>query len=187
MSIIHHVEQHLGKIELAWRPDGLCENVSVSRFRSQPIEGMTTYVTLGLSHHTLSMPNEREVRQELVFSAFEYIAGEEIARFLLRIADLIISREEAILRGTVIGPGKRIFSGSPMNAVYVSLPVMFDESLATYEGTSPSTVLVWLIPILADEARYVEEHGWEAFEDLLEQKNPDLWDLRRTSVITSSL
>jgi hypothetical protein len=61
--------------------------------------------------------------------------------------------------------------------------VVFGEAFATYEETSPSTVLVWLIPLLPEEAHYVHQHGWKSFETLLEQKNPDLLDLRRMPVI----
>ena len=44
-------------------------------------------------------------------------------------------------------------------------------------------VLVWLVPITAAEAHYVNDRTWEAFEDLLEEVNPDLRDLGRASVV----
>ena len=186
MNIIDHVEKYLGLIDAGWTPRGLSEDVSVSRFLNQPVEEISTYVTFGLSDHKLSMPNGKSVRQEFIFSTLESVPGEEVAGLLLRMADLIMSRKKAILRGEVIGPGREMFSGSSMNAIYVSIPVMFDEKFATFEGTLPSTVLVWLIPILSNEAKYIEEHGWEEFEDVLEQNDPDLWDLGRQSVITPS-
>ena len=118
--------------------------------------------------------------------SIEFPASEvanEIIFFMLRFADLVLSKHEALLRGQVIGPGKSLFSHSEMNAIYISIPVIFEEGFNTFEGSSPPTVLVWLVPIFADEARYVEKYGWGKFEDILEQKNPDLWNIERQSVI----
>jgi len=183
-DIVEHVESYLGKIDQGWNAPPESKNrFSVARFRNQPVEGMSTYVTLGLNHHVLSMAEKREVRQELVFSTFESVPSDEIVSFLLRFTDLVLSRHEALLRGQVIGPGKPLFPGSAMNAIYVSMPVIFDEGFNTFEGSSPPSVLVWLVPIFESEARYVQEHGWEAFEDILEKEDPDLWDLNRLPVI----
>lgn len=187
-NIIEHVESYLGKIDQGWSaPPESSSKFSIACFRDQPVEGVSTYVTLGLNHHILSMPEKREVRQELVLSAFESVPSDEIVSFMLRFTDLVLSRHEALLRGQVVGPGQPLFSGSAVNAIYASMPVIFEEGFNTFEGTSPPTVLVWLIPIFSDEARYIEEHGWEDFEDILEQKDPDLWDFGRQSVITPSV
>ena len=183
-NIIEHVESYLGKIDQGWNAPLESKNhFSIARFCDQPVEGMSTYMTLGLNHHILSMTEEREVRQELVFSAFVPDPSNEIVFFMLRFADLVLSKHEALLRGQVIGPGKSLFSNSAMNAIYISMPVIFEEGFNTFEGSSPPTVLVWLVPIFADEARYVEKYGWGKFEDILEQKDPDLWDIERQSVI----
>ncbi|WNB76607.1 suppressor of fused domain protein [Methylomonas koyamae] len=182
-NIIEHVESYLGEIDQGWNAPPESKNrFSVARFRNQPVEGMSTYVTLGLNHHILLM-KKIEIRQELVFSVFESVPSDEIVSFLFRLIDLILSKHEALLRGQVIGPGKPLFSESPMNAIYTSMPVIFEEGFNTFNGSSPPTILVWLIPIFESEARYVQEYGWEAFEDILEKEDPDLWDLKRLLVI----
>lgn len=183
-NIVDHVESFLGKIDYGWKNNDTESAISVARFCDQPVEGMNTYVTLGLSHHALSMPKEREVRQELVFSVFDTVSSDDVVSFLLSFSGFILEKHEALLRGQVVGPAGPIISGSLMNAVYASMPVMFDDEFATFDGTSPSTVLVWLIPIFENEAKYVQEHSWEAFEDILEQQDPDLWDLNRGAVVS---
>jgi antitoxin YqcF len=183
-NIADHLESFLGSIDYGWKDNDSENAISVARFRNQPVDGMSTYVTLGLSHHVLSMPNKREVRQELVFSTFDTVPRDDIVSFLLSFSDFILTKHEALLRGQVIGPADPIISGSSMNAVYASMPVIFDDEFATFEGTSPSTVFVWLIPIFENEAKYIQEYGWEVFEDVLEQQDPDLWDVVRKPVVT---
>ena len=182
-NIIEHVESFLGRIDYGWKGDDSKSAISIARFRNQPVEGMNTYVTLGLSHHVLSIQNKRQVRQEFVFSTFDTVPSEDVVSFLLSFSDFILTKHEALLRGEVVGPAAPIISGSSMNAVYASMPVIFDDEFATFEGDSPSTVMVWLIPIFESEAKYIKDYGWEAFEDVLEQQDPDLWDIGRTSIL----
>lgn len=183
MNIINHLEKHLGEIETGWKHTNASSEVSIVRFINQPVDGLSTYTTFGTSHHKLSLANNKEIRQELIFTALNNIPSGEISSFLLRMSDLVLSKHEGFLRGQVIGPGEQLFSGSSMNAVYATMPVLFSEGLAIFEGSSPSTVMVWLIPIYADETKYIDELGWEEFENILEPKDPDLWDLNRPSVI----
>lgn len=185
MNIIDHVEHYLGQMDHGWKPTGSPEGVSVSRFCDQPVEGMSTFVTFGLSSHRLSMSDKREVRQELISTNIKSVSSDGPVSFLLNVADSILFNHEALLRGQVIEPGRSIFTDSPMNAVYVSIPVLFDEGLYTFKETSPPTVLAWLIPIYANEAKYIKEHGWDNFEDILERKDPDLWDLERPPVVSA--
>ena len=63
------------------------------------------------------------------------------------------------------------------------MPVLYDDDFATYGGTEPPTVFVWLIPILAVEAEFVNDRGWSRFEDVLEEMNPDFGDLERRPVV----
>ena len=60
---------------------------------------------------------------------------------------------------------------------------MFEEALATFTGTTPATVVVWLIPLTAQDAAMVKSSGWERFEELLETTPVDFWNLDRASVL----
>jgi hypothetical protein len=69
-----------------------------------------------------------------------------------------------------------------MAAGYV--PVCFPESFATCSTDElGAVVFIWLIPITASEADFAHRVGWERFEELLESKNPDLFDLFRPGVV----
>jgi hypothetical protein len=180
MSLTNQLESFLGEIEKAWKSDA---GIRVVRFPNKPVEGTATYVTLGLSDHVLPMRGERTVRQELVFTTDDHYPPEQIASFLLTFAEFVASRHQALLRGDVVGPRDPIIPGVPVNAVYASMPYFFDDGFATYSETTPPTVLVWLMPLHADEARFVKKVGWSKFEDILDDKDPDVWNLERDSVL----
>lgn len=183
MSIVEHLEAHLGTIAGGWSRKSETQSLQVVRFADRPDPSVSTFATLGLSRHVLAMPREREVRQELLFAAHDRYPADRIASFLLSFAEYVGDRHRALLRGDVVGPADPLIPGVAATAVYASLPVVYPDGLATFRGSEPPTVLVWLIPLLPDEAPWVKAHGWSAFEDRLEAAEPDLFDLDRPPVV----
>ncbi|MFC9328781.1 suppressor of fused domain protein [Kitasatospora sp. NPDC057015] len=83
---------------------------------------------------------------------------------------------EAILRGDVV-PLPAPLPGGTMTSLYAGLPVYFDEDFFSVTVENGSGVaVVWLIPVTADEAAFIQDKGWEAFEDALVRQDPDLLD-----------
>lgn len=183
MNLIEHLEHYLGKISEGWRDRNVNNRIQVVCFKNKPFEDIVTYSTVGLSNFELSMNNGRAIRQELVCTAYRNFDGERIASFLSTFAESIISLNRALLRGDVIGPSAPIIFGSLLNSVYIAVPMIFDDGLFVLEDTVPETVFPWIIPVLEEEANYVRSNGWSKFEDLLERKNPELWDLHRASIV----
>ena len=71
-----------------------------------------------------------------------------------------------------------------MEALYVGIPVYLPEAFATFKREDGDTsVVAWLVPISAAEARFVDRRGWEAFEDELVKHDPDLSDPHRPSIV----
>jgi hypothetical protein len=102
---------------------------------------------------------------------------------LFSLCEAITNRGKAVLRGEVIPLSSEIAKRIGFEAVYCAIPVFFDDGFATYGESSPSTVIVWALPIYQREVDYIEKNGWEAFENLLEEKDPDLCALDRTPII----
>lgn len=171
-----HLESHLGPIDRGWSGGG---HIQVVRFCNQPHEGVDTLATLGLSDMPLPLDSGREVRQELLVSVYNHFDAEAVASFLLTFAEYVEMHSRALLRGDVVGPSSPLIPQVKADGVYAAMPVFFEDELATYSKTSPSTVIVWLIPIRKEEADYVRTCGWDAFEDLLESVELDFWDLNR--------
>ena len=65
----------------------------------------------------------------------------------------------------------------------MSQPGYFDPALAEIDGDGELVRVRWLIPTHAAEASGISEHGHEAFEDLLVERDPDLLDLERQPVV----
>ncbi|WP_169796771.1 suppressor of fused domain protein [Chondromyces crocatus] len=182
-TIDQHMERYLGPIARGWGSRvGESADVQVCLFEECPIPGTVTYATLGLSRHVLKMPQGREVRQELLLSVSLRFADENRARLLAHIADNLVHDHQALLRGEVFHLGFAVAPGSPCTGLYIALPVVFPDALATYPETQPPTVFPWLIPVHRNEAALVARLGWDAFEDRLEHADPDLFDLTRPSI-----
>lgn len=182
-GLVAHVEAYLGEMAGGFGDIAGHDPIQVAVFVDQPFKGVVTYVTLGMSNSVLKMPRNRSVRMELVFAADKSCPGDEIASFLRSFAHSIIARGEAILRGQVIGPSSPIIPEYSLNSVYVSTPNVYPKGFATYTGTEPPVVFAWLIPVYESEARYITINGWSKFEDILEEKDPDLWSLERQPVV----
>jgi hypothetical protein len=183
-DLVQHIERHLGTLDTGWKLKGGKEGgIQVVAFPDEPYEGVITYVTLGLSRSPLPMPGDRQVRQELVFIADRGYPREQVSSFLLTFAEYVRSQHRALLRGDVVGPGPALIPGVASKAVYATLPFLHDDGLATFSEGEPATVFVWVVPLRTEEADLVRKQGWEHFEDLLEQNDPDFGDLDRPSVI----
>jgi hypothetical protein len=183
MNITDHFEKYLGRFESGWG-DKSCR-IQVVQFKQQPFDGAITYATIGMSHIILPFSESKSIRHELLFSAHESFSSEDIASFLLSFSEFVLSKSQALWRGDVVGPSTPIIDGVAMNAVYASIPVIFDRNLAVFSESDlvPPIVLVWILPIFEQEAKFVKSNGWEMFESILEEINPDLLDLNRPCVI----
>jgi len=183
ISLIEHIENHLGEIDQGWKLIESTSSIKVVRFLDVPFDDAVTYVTLGLSSYSLSLSEARQGRQELLFTAYKHFSSEDITSFMIPFAEYMLSKGQALLRGDAVGPSQTLIPNVQVNGVYSTCPVIFDDEFALFEGTTPPTVLVWLIPLLSDESDFIKKSGWSSFEDMLEEKDPDLWDLNRLSIL----
>jgi hypothetical protein len=182
VTLPEFLEQHLGQIAEGWvYDDG--PTVRVVRFPDQPTDGITTFTTLGLSDHVLRLPSGDEVRQEFIFPTRAEYPPNWVASFLGTLTQTVLRKHWGLARGEFIGPSDPLIPGATANAVYASIPVIYPDAVRVYSGASSPVVLVWLVPITEGEVNYIKTHGWDAFESLLENDQPDLFDLRRPGVV----
>jgi hypothetical protein len=181
MSVPEHFEKYLGPMEGGWSFSVGPKDVSVVSFPEQPYSGITTLATLGLSHHVLHQ-TEGSVRQELLLGFHNSHPTMELAKFLHYTSEQILHAHHAPLRGEILPLGGPILKGSAACNLYATVPAPYPDGLAGCFETTPPTVVVWLLPIMSTEAQWIQEKGWHSFEDLLEQKEPDFFDLKRKSI-----
>ncbi len=194
-TLIAHLERHLGPIQHGWSetPDGGSTPFQVAECRGGPLQGISAFVTLGLCRyalpsglceHGLRSPGAGEsIRHELIITAQTRFGARNIPALLQQVGMEAISRGSAYLRGEVLGPRGCLFEGKPFEALYVALPVFLEDQFTCFETEDGhDAVIAWLVPVTRAEARYVDEQGWEQFERLLLEHDPDLFDFDRASV-----
>ncbi|HDY7675741.1 TPA: suppressor of fused domain protein [Vibrio vulnificus] len=182
MSLVQHVENYLGTIDRGWKDHQSENNLQIVSFVDCPGETVSTFVSLGMSTEELKMGDSRTVRQEIVFSAYTIFNSNLIVSFLISLCEGILGRGKAVLRGEVIPLSPELAQKIGFEFVYCTIPIFFEDDFRIYDETSPSTVMVWVLPIYRSEADYIGRKGWERFEDLLEEKDPDLCLLGRESI-----
>ncbi|MGE7439634.1 suppressor of fused domain protein [Kitasatospora sp. NPDC001175] len=165
----------------AWSPPASAAQGTpqVACFREGQLPGTQAFATIDLSRTPLWHPtSDRHFHLELlacenisrtngygrVPEVLEYVAGQPTAS------------GEAILHGDVVALPAPL-PGGTMTSLYAGLPAYFDDdfSSVTIEN-GIDVVVVWLIPITAEETAFIRDRGWEAFEDALVRQDPDLLD-----------
>ena len=181
-NFVEHMEEHLGRIQAGAR---LSESIHGVRFADMPEPGASTFATLGLTHHVLKQGGDGpDVRVEfLVACRDEVVDAFNPLSVLAAMSDQAMDLHTAPPRGTVIGPRGRFFPASEMEALYCAAPTYFHEELTSFSGFPEPLVIVWLVPIHPAEARFIRSHGWQKFEEKLDEANPDLLDLGRAAVV----
>ncbi len=190
MHLVEHLEQYCGPIVEGWKtdPDGNPRPYQIVRLQNGPVQGTTTYSTLGLSEIPLrSQWTGDVVRLELLMVARKNAVPRNLPAVLQQVADEAVSRNSAYLRGEVIGPRGSLFDHSTMTALLVCNAAYFPEGFETCVVPHLGRVIMaWLVPITQDEAVYVTGQGWDKFEALLIRDNPDLLDFQRPSIVVGS-
>lgn len=182
MTIIEHAEKFLGKISRGWRDQQSLDGLQVVCFENSPYDEVNTFLTIGLSNHELRISDVKNVRQELILPVSGSHIPENIVSLMLFMSEYILGNRNALLRGQVIELPLDVAKKIGFDALYCAIPIFLDDDFATFNEMKSSIVMVWLIPIYCSESEYIATNGWNRFEDLLEQKNPDLFSLKREHI-----
>jgi hypothetical protein len=119
----------------------------------------------------------------LILGAYARYESWNPGSLLAVVAKDLLEKHRALRRGDVLGPAGPIKPGASAQGFYCTGPSFCDDAFAVFEKSDPATVFVWLVPVAHTEIHYIWSHGWSAFEDLLVEKDPDLWDLERPSAV----
>ena len=183
MDITCHIENHIGQISYGWKEKSATELPQVVAIENEPWKGITTYSSLGQSSHVLRLPSDKNIRQEFMFGDAGSLSAEFVSSLILWMCESVIISHKAVSRGQTIRLPSEMVKSVPFDALYCTIPVAYKEALATFRKSDPATVFVWLIPISAVEAEFIDRNGWSAFETLLEENHSNLFDISRAAVI----
>jgi antitoxin YqcF len=182
LSLPCHYEKHLGLIAKGWSDKESEYGVYVVSFNDIPDNGVITFATLGLSSYSFPTGQGAGIKQELLISVEQSFDSDRVASFLMFLAEHIVIRNKAVLRGEVIDPARPIIAGASSTAVYATNPSPFGDEFMNFR-CDPSLVFVYLIAISGAEAELIRRRGWRWFEDRLESEDPNIWNLCRTEEI----
>lgn len=182
MSLIKHIEKHLGRIYEGWQ-DQSDKSIQIALFKNQPQKGVSTYQSIGLSNYVFQLNSKKELRFEILFSLCESNESISVVEMLANISSYMIETKNPLKRGQLISLQENRFLGEKIIALYCCNPVFFEESYFEYSGMPQPVVFVWLMPVLEGEAKVIQTDGWQKFEDILENSNCDFWDMNRAECL----
>ncbi len=177
--VSEHLQSHLGSISR--RIAGVDDSWDVLVFDDEPMTGAVAFASCGLSSVVVRQPDKSPIRQELLLT---FRPGSVSDGEVVRLIDLLsghMRAGESLLRGSLHGLAPGLLSGARnVEDLYVTLPVYFDDALRKIEPPSAEPiVLMWAVPLVPEEARWLRRTGWKGFEEILEVADPDLTDPRR--------
>lgn len=186
-DLVEHIERFLGRIEAGWTEDADGNTMPFQLVRSVPPAPANTsaFTTLGLARHALiSRASAKCIHFELMLLAQRGDPNEPgMPSLLHQVASESIRTGYAVLRGEVLGPRGALVPSSALEALYVAAPAYLPDEFAVHQAPGQTTVFAWLVPITASEVTFVREQGWDAFESLLVEQNPDLCDWNRPAIV----
>jgi hypothetical protein len=173
-----------GKPEVrAYHHDHVKLSVDILSCVDRPSEGLTSFATLGLSDHPMADREGKEfpVRIELVGAC---ASGAKLFPNIIASAAFHVMRNRQFFGPGVALPGyvAEYYKDTTVPHLYLSAPFLWEETLRTLELPTKKVTWLLIVPISDDEARYLATSGDEAFEDLLQRHDVDIFDLARPSV-----
>ena len=173
-----HVINHLGEVEEIYF-DNQGSGLEVGLFKDQPQKSIITYSTINMSNNILETRAGKFIRHELIFSIYDVDQTEIIPQHIISFAESIIKSNKGLMRGEVVGPGIPFVPGSDKIGLYMTIPVFFEDSFFVDNDSVPPVVYVWMMPVTGEEIDFIQKNGWGKFEDILEGKSDQFWDIKR--------
>lgn len=106
-----------------------------------------------------------------------------IAEMLAALAAVNADAPQGLGVGSIVALGRPWVLKSWARHLLVLPPYAFDPGFAIFEEDGRATVVLWLVPVLAAEAQYAREHGFEALVQIIETRKVNVADPARTSVV----
>lgn len=184
--ILNHITENLSSINeiiQVEKPSGGYPPFELIKITDQPCKGAITYCTIGISNKLFIKPDSTPIRHELLFTTYNEFANEEVVHWIFSIGENLLKNKESIELGLVINLIEPIYKESELNAVLFTTPKYFSEELYSMDKIQPHIVFAWIIPITHQEAKYIKQKGYDCFDEILGEQDPDLLDLRRESII----
>jgi hypothetical protein len=157
--------------------------VDILRCDDRPCSGVTSYSTIGLSDHVL-LKDGKEFPVRLEIAGACAPAYHFFANIMASAAFCIMRTRRLYYPGSVMPDYVReYYPSTTVPHLYFTAPFLWEDSLKTLDCGTKKVSWLLAAPISDAECRYLQEHGDEALEDLLEKHQVDIFSLTRPSVV----
>jgi len=157
-------------------------NVDILSTKDRPYESVTSFSTIGLSDYSIGYSvDEKPLRVEIVGASATMF--ELYPNVLSTCAFNIINTKLPITHGEIFKEAVRMYyPDSEMEHVLFTSPFLW-EKLISLDFIDKKVTWLLAVPISTKELLFAEREGTEALEDLFEEKDIDIFDISRNSVI----
>lgn len=142
-------------------------------FKDRPFKGANLIVTEGLNNFSTC---SKDIL--FIYSGFDVSLNKEITSLMATYLDFHYFKFDCHIEvdDILYVPNFQLISGFFFQAFYTLNPVYL-EGLLDYDK------YMWLLPIFKKEYDFICKNGSNSFQEILEEKNTDLSDLDRSSIV----
>lgn len=150
---------------------------------NSPQDGVTSYATIGLSEHPLVLKGkEFGTRVELVGACGS--AFPDFANLMATLAFCVINSGWFCAPGIIFPDVVQMYNQSnTMSDVYFSHPFLWEEGLKSTLIEDRKVAWLLAVPISKAESEFAQSHGSDKLEVLFSEKDIDIYNLNRASVV----
>jgi hypothetical protein len=183
-AVEHHYSQFLGRpsalnvVPLLGHPAG---HYHIVEYEDRPCQGAVTLATLGLSAVPLHM-----FRQELLFCCYKRFVIPDLITLIRVVAQMITDSQHPLFHGDTLPPAGPLLETTPMEALYTATLMYFNTDAQQFDTLQVGTLRVliaWLLPVYRTEVEWIQKYGYDAFEDLIVELDPDGLNLARPPIV----
>ncbi|MBC6310978.1 suppressor of fused domain protein [Listeria sp. FSL L7-1582] len=184
-QVAKHIFENVGGKSQVIQYKDSNETSSIDIFMSEdkPQDGVTTYATISLSESSIGLVlgNDKELRAEFIGACGSNF--DKFPNIISSCAFNIINDNFLCRPGTVYSNVvTEYYDDSEMKHILLTTPFLW-EGLINIETEQKVVTWLSLVPISEAELEYLNDNGSDALESLFEEKDIDIFDIYRESVL----
>lgn len=157
------------------------KSIAIFESDNRPDNRIKTCATIGLSEYDIQLESDgKDLRIELIGACDN--SEEDFPNIIATTAFEIMDKRESCYGDIIDNVVSEYVDDSEMTHVYLMNPFLW-EDLETID--LPDKWVTWLmvVPVSDKEKAYALKNGYDALEALFEEKQIDIYDLHRKSVV----
>lgn len=158
-------------------------DVYILEAANRPQDGVTSYATIGLSDHPLMFKGkEFGTRVEFVGACGSAFPGFD--NVLATLAFCVINSGWFCAPGIIFPDVVSMYNLSiTLSDIYFTHPFLWDDGLKSTQVGDRKVAWLLAVPVSKDETAFAQAYGPEKLEALFAEKDIDIYNLNRASVV----